>query len=118
MGARILGSTLSLEAELWGIFIGLELVQNQSMEALELDLDSGTAVAMINADSPEHSPHKILIQECKALLASTGRTLKHALREGDKVADRLANMRVGQEDTEWCCTSSSRMTLFRYLKRT
>lgn len=82
-----------------------------------MDSDSATAVAMINADSPEHSPHKVLIQECKVLLASTGHTLKHTLRE-DKVADHIANMGVDQEDTEWCCTSSSRMTLFRYLRRT
>lgn len=84
----------NLEAELWGIFRGLELVQNEGMEALEVDSDLAMTVVLINEDPPERSPHKVLIQECKALWASTWCTLKHTLRRGNKVADRLANMGV------------------------
>jgi len=90
----------SLEAELWGIFRGLELVQSQSMEALEVDSDSTTAITMINEGDSAHSPHAVLIQECKALMANTGCTLRHILREGNKVADKLANLGVDQ-DEKW-----------------
>lgn len=53
---------------------------------------------MINEEFLEHSPHKVLICGCKALLASTRCTLKHTFREGNQVTDRLANMGVNQED--------------------
>lgn len=87
----------SLEAELWGIFRGLELVQSQGMEAVEIDSDSTAAIALIMEEAPTHSPYLVLIQECKALMASTGCSLKHIYREGNKVADKLANIGVEQE---------------------
>lgn len=68
------------------------------MEAVEVDSDSTTAITLINEGDSNHSPHAVLIQECKALMASTGCTLKHILREGNQVADKLANFGVDQED--------------------
>lgn len=86
----------SLEAELWGIFRGLELIQSQGIR-LEIDSDSTTAISLINEEVSTHSPHVILIQECKALMAITGCPLKHIFREGNQVADKLANLGVDQE---------------------
>lgn len=37
---------MSLEAELLGIFRGLEIIQNDGMEAMEIDTNSATAIAM------------------------------------------------------------------------
>lgn len=93
-----LADCTSLEAELWGIFRGLELVQSQGMEAVEVESDSATTIALIEGEAPAHSPHKTLIQECKAMLAATGCFLIHTYREGNKVADKLANIGVDQED--------------------
>lgn len=61
---------------------------------MEVEYDSTDAVALINADPPEPPPWIVLIRECKVLLAETGCTLKHTLQEGNKVADRFANMGV------------------------
>lgn len=61
----------SLEAELWGIFRGLEMVKSQNMEAVEIDSDSATAIDLIKGEVPYHSPHKVLIKECQALLETT-----------------------------------------------
>lgn len=88
----------SLEAELWGIFRGLEMVKSQNMEALEIDSDSASAIALIKGDGPVNSPQLVLIQECRALLEATGCTLNHIYREGNQVADKLANMGVEHED--------------------
>lgn len=88
----------SLEAELWGLFRGLELVHDKGLETMEVESDSEVAVSMINGVCPEHSPHKVLIQECTALMKATGCSLKHIYREGNQIADRLANMGVDQEE--------------------
>lgn len=88
----------SLEAELWGLFKGLEMVKSQNMEALEIESDSATAINLIKGESPFQSPHKTLIQECQALLAATGCSLSHVYREGNQVADKLANVGVEQEE--------------------
>ncbi|KAI8522671.1 hypothetical protein RHMOL_Rhmol13G0014400 [Rhododendron molle] len=53
---------------------------------------------MTTEEYPDHSSHKVLIQELKVLLAATGCLLKHTFCEGNQVADRLANMGVNQED--------------------
>lgn len=55
-------------------------------------------IALISEDPPEHSPYIILIKECKVLLEDSGCILRHTLKEGNKVADRLANIGVDQED--------------------
>lgn len=44
----------SLEAELWGLFRGLELIQNQGIEAMEVESDSTAAFALINEEPPQH----------------------------------------------------------------
>lgn len=43
---RLEDCTKFVQAELWGIFRGLELVQNEGMEALEVDSDSATTVVL------------------------------------------------------------------------
>ncbi len=69
------------------MFRGLELIQNQGMEAMEIELDSAVAIGLINEEHPEHSPHLVLIRECKALLAIIGSSLEHTLGESNKVVD-------------------------------
>lgn len=46
-----------------------------------MESDSSTAINMIIGEPPEHSPHTILIQECKALMEAKGCTLRNTLRE-------------------------------------
>lgn len=105
----------SLEAELWGIFRGLELVQSQGMDALEIESDSTTAIALISEEAPDHSPHLVLIKECIALMESTRCTLKHIYHEGNKVADKLANMGVEQDD-KWVSHISPPETIIPLLE--
>lgn len=58
----------SLEAELWGIFRGLETVKSQNMEALEIDSDLASAIALIKGDGPVNSPQLVLIQDAELFL--------------------------------------------------
>lgn len=60
------------------------------MEALEVDFDSTAAITLINEEAFAHSLHVILIQECKALMATTGCSLKHIFCEGNQVSCRQA----------------------------
>lgn len=88
----------SLESHLWEILRGLELVKNQDMALRQVNSASAIAVSIINEECPKPSPHKVLIQECRVLLATMGCTLRHAFREGNRVADKLADMGVDQGD--------------------
>lgn len=72
----------SLEAELWSLFRGLEMIQQQGMEAMEVELDSTVAIDLIFGKSPENSPHIVIIQECKALYGNNRMHFEaHAQRE-------------------------------------
>ncbi|KAI8536130.1 hypothetical protein RHMOL_Rhmol10G0232600 [Rhododendron molle] len=71
------------------------MIQQQGMD---VESDSTAAIDLIIGEPPQNSPHTVLIKECKALMNITGCTLRHTLREGNKVTDRLANMGVEQED--------------------
>lgn len=62
---------------------------------MEIESDSVVPIGFINEEYSEHSPHLILIKECKALLAITGSSSKRIPRDSNKV---VANMRVAQED--------------------
>lgn len=65
-----------------------------------MESDSTTAIALITGKALAHSPLTILTQECKALMASTGCSLKHIYRKGNTVADKLANIGV-EQDHKW-----------------
>lgn len=71
-----------------------------------LDSDLAVAVRMINEDSPLNSPYRMLAQECKALTDSMGSSLKHTLRERNKVADKLANLGVVRREDGVPCYSA------------
>lgn len=53
----MLGFLGRLEAELWGIFRGLEMFQNHGMEAMDIDTDSnGNNVGYDNREVPRSLP--------------------------------------------------------------
>lgn len=67
------------------------------MKTVDIEYDSTAAITLINEDHPEHSPHLILIKECKALMAVTGSSLKHVLCER-KQDGKQTSMGANQED--------------------
>ncbi|KAE9450235.1 hypothetical protein C3L33_17856, partial [Rhododendron williamsianum] len=86
-----------LEAELWGIYVGLVIVRGLNLREVEIESDSTSAVHVIKDETAyRKSPFKELVERCKATKQETGCTLEHALREGNGVADELA--RRGRRD--------------------
>lgn len=65
---------------------------------MEIDTDSEQAISLIQNGPKRISPHKALIEDTKFLLQRCNCSLSHILREGNKVADKLANMGVAQDE--------------------
>ena len=86
------------EAEIWGIFRCLKAVFEQGQSMMNIETDSEVAVKMINDGVAPNSPLRNLVDDCKELLRRINGNLTHTLREGNQVADRLANIGADQED--------------------
>ncbi|GFS35862.1 hypothetical protein Acr_00g0042560 [Actinidia rufa] len=88
----------SLEAELWGIYRGLKLIFGKDLKHVEIETDSEVAMKLLR-DGPFRcgTPHRNLIEDCRELMRKTESSIKHTYREGNKVADRLANMGADQD---------------------
>ncbi|GMP30557.1 hypothetical protein CsSME_00005172 [Camellia sinensis var. sinensis] len=65
---------------------------------VEVETDSEQAMHQIQHGLTPNSPLKALIEDAKFLFHRCYCSLLHTLREGNKVADRLANMGVTQEE--------------------
>lgn len=88
----------TLEAELRGLLRGFELIQDQGMASVQVESDNSNAVQMINEGCCPNAPYSSLASECRTITVSTGCALKHFLREGNKVADKMAKMGAHQDD--------------------
>lgn len=65
---------------------------------VEIETDANQAIKLIQ-DGPSHnSPYKAIIEDTKFLMKRCNCTLSHTLREGNRVADRLANIGVAQDE--------------------
>lgn len=87
----------SLEAELWGIYRGLKAISDRDLKHVEIETDSKIAMQLVRDGPSRRSRYADLIQDCKELMRITESSIEHAFREGNQVADRLANMGVEQD---------------------
>ncbi|CAL9017353.1 unnamed protein product [Prunus brigantina] len=87
-----LGKGQILEAELWGLFFGLNLAITRSIRDIVAEMDSVNAVNLIlSNDLNICHPMAGLVNSCKRLLSQIPRcSLHHIYREKNSVADRLA----------------------------
>lgn len=75
-----------VEAELWAICKGLNVIQGRDLREVEIESDSKEAINLIEKVKNDN------MKAIRTMLLSTGCTLKHTLREGNRVADKLAKL--------------------------
>ncbi|CAN1824667.1 Putative ribonuclease H protein At1g65750 [Linum perenne] len=87
-----LGCCSVTRAELHGAVLGLELAWSLGCRFVELQLDSRAAIALIQqAGEPNHQ-HALEVLACQELCSRSWEVqIQHTYREGNKVADFLAN---------------------------
>ncbi|CAN1823008.1 Putative ribonuclease H protein At1g65750 [Linum perenne] len=87
-----LGCCSVTRAELHGAVLGLELAWSLGCRFVELQLDSRVAIALIQqAGEPNHQ-HALEVLACQELCSRSWEVrIQHTYREGNKVADFLAN---------------------------
>ena len=93
MGYRFLQQTSRVHTSLE---VGLLVI----VEGLQIELDLEGVIRLIKEGTPTHFPHKNLNADCKQLLTRHECPIGHTLREGNRIVDRLANMRVEQHVDE------------------
>ncbi|KAL7191554.1 hypothetical protein ACSBR2_023602 [Camellia fascicularis] len=91
-----LGHCTSLEAELWAIYKGLTILFQKGVTNVEIESDSAQAISNIQQGPTHNSP--FINEDAKFLLNRCNCSLGHTMREGNKVAGKLANLGVAQDD--------------------
>lgn len=87
--ARNLGARSALSAELWGMLIGVSL----AWKKLILESESMVAVTLVQEGVSESHHCGALVRAVREYLARPWEVkVVHTLREGNKVADHLANV--------------------------
>lgn len=90
---RNIGSSSVLMTELWGIYTALTMVWGMNFHKLWIESDSLVAVTLIGKDCQSNHPHAPMIIAIKELLSRPWQVkLTRVLREGNFVADSLANL--------------------------
>ncbi|KAI5339865.1 hypothetical protein L3X38_019138 [Prunus dulcis] len=87
-----LGKEQILEAEVWGLFFGLQLASAKGIRRLTVEMDAATAVLLVQQHSRLGShPLASLIASCCAMVRQIGDcSVSHIYRERNFVADCLA----------------------------
>jgi ribonuclease HI len=93
------------EAELWGIYHGLKIIQDHDFGEVEIESDNESAVKLINGENDTRLEINKIVDNCKVMLQRTGCTLKHIGNKGNKVADEMAK-RGRDQDNELVTFSS------------
>ncbi|KAI8568481.1 hypothetical protein RHMOL_Rhmol02G0203400 [Rhododendron molle] len=72
----------SLEAELWSIFKGLEIVLERKLKNVKIKSDSLTVVNLINEGNPTFHPQSVVINDAHQLMARTDTPIGPIYRSG------------------------------------
>ncbi|KAK3226132.1 hypothetical protein Dsin_005994 [Dipteronia sinensis] len=82
-----------IEAELWGIFEGLQYMWKAGFKNVVVETDSQTSVCLLTNNTPINHPLFSIIHACKALMKNNWCcNIRHVYREGNRVADGLAKL--------------------------
>ncbi|KAI8558233.1 hypothetical protein RHMOL_Rhmol04G0074400 [Rhododendron molle] len=87
----------SLEAELWGIYKGLQIILEKSLQNVQIESDAMLAVSLINDGNPGNHAQSVNIREAHGLLTRTDTTLIHIYHSANQCADHLAHMGAEQD---------------------
>ncbi|KAI8539305.1 hypothetical protein RHMOL_Rhmol09G0171400 [Rhododendron molle] len=87
----------SIEAGLWGIYKGLQIILEKSLQNVQIELDAMLAVNLINDENPGSHAQSVIIHKALGLLVRTDTTLNHVYRTANQCADHLAHMGIEQD---------------------
>ena len=92
------GSCSAYKAELMAVTIGLEMAKALGITKLEVQMDNKACIEAIQNANLHGGECVHLLSTCRSLIQSEHWEVRmaHCYREGNKVADRLANMGVVQ----------------------
>lgn len=98
--AANLGSCTAYKAELLVAMLGLEMARDMGIQKLVLQLDNKACVQALKNPEYQGGECHYIIQQCRNLISVTNWeiVINHSYREGNKVADCLANLGVIQEE--------------------
>lgn len=84
---------LALKPNCGALLKGLELIKDEGMAMVQAELDFQLAAKMVNEGSSPTALTSNPASECRAMVDEIGSS-PHTVREGNKVADKLAKMGV------------------------
>lgn len=88
-----IGPATSFLAELWGLREGLRLCLSLNIQQIEIEMDSAVIVNKLQDQNRANQVLSTLMVDCQRLLQQFRVVhITHIYREGNSVADRLANM--------------------------
>ncbi|KAK9911619.1 hypothetical protein M0R45_035515 [Rubus argutus] len=100
--AESLGNAYALEAELHAVVHAIHLASLKGWKSLWIESDSTLVIHFLSSLNNKVPWHYFTIWfNCRALLASMLVKISHVYREGNQVADCLANFGVDQVGTLW-----------------
>lgn len=94
------GVCSAYKAEIMAAMLGLNMAKEMGIPKLVLQMDNEACIQVLKSEEfPGGECHHI-INYCRSLISFSGWEVKiiHTFREGNKVADRLANLGVVQEE--------------------
>lgn len=88
-----IGIASSFTAELWGLREGLRLCRELGFQHINIEMDSASIAGMLQEENQPDQALSTLIVDCYLIMKSfNSYTISHIFREGNKIADRLAEM--------------------------
>lgn len=92
-----LGSASAVQAELWGLVLGLRLARSLGISSLFVELDSKVVVTMVHARRTHCAHLQPVLEEALASIHSSNWScsIKHIFWEANSCADMLANLGHG-----------------------
>ncbi|KAL2893701.1 hypothetical protein RDABS01_009610 [Bienertia sinuspersici] len=92
------GICSAFNAEVMAIKLGLEMARELDIMKLKVQMDNEACIVALNNPSYQGGECFHLFNQCRKLITSSSWEIafKHCYREGNKVADKLANVGVSQ----------------------
>ncbi|KAL2932186.1 hypothetical protein RDABS01_037596, partial [Bienertia sinuspersici] len=94
------GVCSAYKAELKAVAIGLDMAHGMAIKKLVIQMDNKACIEVLNNPDYQGGECFHIINHCRKLLALNSWEVKltHCYREGNRVADKLANIGVAQSD--------------------
>lgn len=88
--SKHLGVCSVVQAELWGILLGVRLLRERSIPQVVIELDSTTCIGMISTGCVASHPCASMVEEIRRILRTFVQvTWGHVFREANSVVDAL-----------------------------